>query len=232
MGASGEGSGSRAARSRGKTRPILTTALARAGRRDAATVTAGRTKGVERPTDQAGGLRPRRTPLTRSLAGPHDPHSARATHSHGSFAPGSAPDAPSETLLVAEAVATALESLTVLERHTGEVADAFRWNRLGDAQHGLAELVQSTQSLLQLAAMVAQATGVDFGTLCGPEGLRAKDDTSDALDLIIEQQLADDWAALSDTLDQDFTSVLTQWRLVFETLGGMPPQGGPGGRAA
>ncbi len=191
MGASGEGSSSRAARLRGKTRPILTTALARARRRGAATVTADRTKGVERPTQVDAG-----------------------------------------TLLIAEAVATALESLTVLERHTGEVADAFRWNRLGDAQRGLAEIVQSTQSLLQLAAMVAQATGVDFGTLCGPEGLRAKDDTSEALDLIIEQQLADDWAALSDTLDQDFISLLTQWRLVFETLGGLPPQGGPGGRAA
>jgi hypothetical protein len=142
------------------------------------------------------------------------------------------PRADPGTLLVAEAVATALESLTVLERHTQEVAEAFRWNRIADAQRGLTDLVQSTQTLLQIAAMVAQATGVDFATLCGPDGLRAQDDTGTTVDLIIERQLALDWTGLAEALDQDFTSVLTEWRLVFETLGGVPSGDRPGGRAA
>src|SRR5262245_55993706 len=151
-------------------------------------------------------------------------HSTTPPRLHTSASPGS--------LLLAEAVATALESLSVLERHTQEVADAFRWDRIGEAQRGLTDLIHSTQTLLQVAAMVAQATGVDFATLCGPDGLRAQDDTSAVLDLIIAQQLADDWTGLSDTLDQDFTSMLAQWRLVFETLCGPPADGGPGGRAA
>ena len=139
---------------------------------------------------------------------------------------------PVRVPLVDEAIATAIDSVDVLERHTQEVADAFRWERLEEAQLGLTELVQSTQTLLRLAGVTAHASGVRLEDLRNPRGARVDDNTHAAVELIIEQQVAGDWAALADTLDDDFTAALTEWRQVFEALAQSTTDDDPPGRAA
>jgi hypothetical protein len=183
----------RSGATRAKTRPIPLGGARHRRRPQRLSVTAARTKGVERPTTQA-------------------------------------PDGPE--VLVAEAIATALDSLDVLERHTQEVADAFRWERVAEARQGLVDLVQSTQTLLKVAAIAAQTAGARLEALFGRNGSRPDEDTLAVVDLIIEQQIAGDWAALAETLDHDFTAALGQWRQVFETIGQTAPDDEPPGRAA
>jgi len=143
-----------------------------------------------------------------------------------------APSAPTDRAVLDDAIATAIDCVELLERHTQEVADAFRWERLDEARHGLTELVQSTQMLLRLAAVTAQASGVRLEEMPGRRGARVDESTHAAVELIIEQQLAGDWAALAETLDDDFTAALTAWRQVFEALARTSPDGDPPGRAA
>lgn len=135
-------------------------------------------------------------------------------------------------LLVAEAVATAVGSLETLDRDIHEVADAFRGDRVAEGRQGLAELILTTQTLLKLAAMTAEATGANLDQLCGRDGSRTDEDTRAAVERIIEQQLAGDWAALADTLDQYFTPALAQWRPVFVALGQIMPSSDLSGRTA
>jgi hypothetical protein len=139
---------------------------------------------------------------------------------------------PGNQTVLDDALATAIDCVELLERHTQEVADAFRWERLDEARHGLTELVQSTQMLLKLAAVTAQASGVRLEEIPGRRGARVDESTHAAVELIIEQQLAGDWAALAETLDDDFTAALIEWRRVFEALARATPDGDPPGRAA
>jgi hypothetical protein len=103
---------------------------------------------------------------------------------------------------------------------------------VAEGQRGLADLVQSIQTLLKLASMTAQATGHDLQSLCGPDGSRADEDTRSAVEHVIDRQLADDWVGLADTLEQELMEALTQWRLVFEALGAGSADDDPPGRAA
>jgi hypothetical protein len=48
---------------------------------------------------------------------------------------------------------------------------------------------------------------------------------------LIRQQLLQDWDALADTLDREFTDALAAWRTVFDSLV-IPPDRGPLGDAA
>jgi hypothetical protein len=139
---------------------------------------------------------------------------------------------PGNQTVLDDALATAIDCVELLERHTQEVADAFRWERLDEARHGLTELVQSTQMLLKLAAVTAQASGVRLEEIPGRRGARVDESTHAAVELIIEQQLAGDWAALAEALDDDFTAALIEWRRVFEALARATPDGDPPGRAA
>jgi len=134
--------------------------------------------------------------------------------------------------LITEAVGTALGSLEAVEWHIQEVADAFRWGRIPEGQGGLSDLVHSIQTLLKLASMTAQATGQDLPSLCGPDGLRADEETRSAVEHVIDRQLADDWVGLADALEQELMYALAQWRLVFEALGAGSPDDDPPGRAA
>jgi hypothetical protein len=143
-----------------------------------------------------------------------------------------APPAPANQTVLDDAIATAFDCIELLERHTQEVADAFRWEHIDEARQGLTELVQSTQMLLRLAAVTAQASGVHLAEIPGRHGARVDESTHAAVELIIEQQLAGDWAALAETLDDDFTAALMAWRQVFEALARVPPDGDPPGRAA
>jgi len=196
-----------------KNRQIPRSAVSARSGRPAVALTAGRIKGVE-PSTRTGDRAPRKTVTTTAPR------------------PASAPGSSAEAALIAEAVGTALGSLEVLEWHIQEVADAFRWSRVAEGQRGLADLVQSIQTLLKLASMTAQATGHDLPSLCGPDGLRADEDTRSAVEHVIDRQLADDWVGLADTLEQELMEALTQWRLVFEALGAGSSDDDPPGRAA
>lgn len=131
--------------------------------------------------------------------------------------------------LVREAVDTALDSLEALELQARDVARRFRRQTLDEAQMGLAQLVQSTQTLLKLAAMTAGATGTDLEAVCETHNLAADKQTHDALSHLIGRQLERDWHGLARVIDHSFIGVLRAWRSVFQVLGGST---GPYGHAA
>jgi hypothetical protein len=141
------------------------------------------------------------------------------------------PDAalPTEAL-VKEAMDTALESVDTLEHQARDIARRFRRGARAEAQLGLTHLMQSTQTLLQLASMAATAIGTDIETVCARNDLHAEAQTNTALHELIRQQLAEDWTALATALDRAFTGALDAWRRVFIALGGTPT--GPYGHAA
>ena len=146
-----------------------------------------------------------------------------------------APDAPvpeGNPALVAEACATALQSLDVLERHARDVADGFRWGHLVEAHQGLVALVESTQTLLRLAAMAAAVGGFDLLVLCRLADRSADEETRTAVDGIVTAQLRRDWPALAAGIDGPYVSALGQWRAVFERLMAQVGDGLPGGHAA
>ncbi len=126
---------------------------------------------------------------------------------------------PAVPTLIAEAVATALQSLDVLEGHAIEVASDFRIADIAQAQRGLRNLVQSTRTLLRLAAMAAHATGTDVRALCRATESEADTQTQNALDLLTAMIVAKDWPALAGLLEMEFASALGEWRAIFEALG-------------
>jgi hypothetical protein len=134
-----------------------------------------------------------------------------------------------------EAVALSLRTLEDLQRRTRDVAACFRWNKVREANHGLGELVQTTQTLLRLAVVAAQAAGADLRHLCAAGGSHVDEDTLSAVDLLIAKQLASDWIAVADTLDRAFAPALSEWRGVFESLAATAGNDDPddlGGHAA
>lgn len=131
--------------------------------------------------------------------------------------------------LVREAVDTALDSLEALELQARDVARRFRRLAVDEAHLGLSQLVHGTQTLLQLAAMTAIATGVDLDTVCEAHGLTAEAETHSALASLIGRQLEHDWHGLARVIDHSFVRVLDAWRMVFHILGGTA---GPHGHAA
>ena len=136
------------------------------------------------------------------------------------------------TILIAGAVATALQSLEALERQSHEAADDFRFERVDSGRRSLRNLVQSTRTLIRLAAMTAHVTGTDVHTFCRATGCPADERTQNALDLLTARLLAKDWIALGALLDEEFTGALDAWRTFFEALGSFCHDGGPGGMAA
>lgn len=125
---------------------------------------------------------------------------------------------------VRDAIGAALGSLAVLEHHAQEVAEGFRWNQIKDANRGLADLVQSTQTLLALAGATARATGHEFEDLCGTGGQRPDEEIRLAVYRLIECEEGEDWMGLADTLDQSFVPALGQWRDIFGRIGdSLPP---------
>lgn len=124
------------------------------------------------------------------------------------------------TALVREAIDTALDSLDALEHQARDVARRFRRQALDEAHTGLAHLVQSTRTLLELAAMTADATGTDIETVCETHGLAAEAETHQALACLIGRQLEHDWHGLARVIERSFVALFATWRLVFEALGG------------
>jgi hypothetical protein len=139
---------------------------------------------------------------------------------------GSGPTGSATLPAVEDAVTLALETLELLQQRSHAVADAFRWNQIGDANRGLSEIVQSTGTLLRLAVAAAHATGADLAELCTTHGTRIDLDTCAAVDRLIALQFANDWTGVADTLDDDFSPALAQWRFVFEALASGDDDGG------
>ncbi|MCC7044658.1 MAG: hypothetical protein IT183_12405 [Acidobacteria bacterium] len=175
-------------------------------------LTAGRRDGVGGPT-----------------IGRWSPHQSGRLHDDGS-APAMTDAQPLPTAaLLREAIDTALDSLDALELQARDAARRFRRHAIDDAQHGLAQLVESTQTLLKLAAMTAGASGTDIETLCAEHDIAAERATHAALSAMIGRQLEHDWHGLARVIEQPFTAALHAWRAVFLALDGTT---GPCGTAA
>lgn len=131
--------------------------------------------------------------------------------------------------LVREAVDTALDSLAALDSQARDTARRFRRQAVDEAQHELAQLVQSTQTLLKLAAMTADASGTTIDVVCETHGIDAEPRTQAALSQMIGRQLEHDWHGLARVIEQSFVGALNAWRDVFEAMSTSP---GPCGTAA
>jgi hypothetical protein len=138
-------------------------------------------------------------------------------------------EAPSPEL-VRRAVAAAAMALGSLDRQAREVATRFRVAPGAQAQQGLTHLVESTQTLLKLAAMIARATGADLEALSVASG-NAATRTSESVTALIRHQLMHEWDDVARTLDDTFVRALAAWRLVFSALD-TPTDPGPMGHAA
>lgn len=131
--------------------------------------------------------------------------------------------------LVREAIDTALDSLDALEHQARDTARRFRRLAIDDAQGGLAHLIESTQTLLTLAAVTAEASGTDVTSVCARHDLTVEDDTRTALSAMIGRQLEHDWHGLARAIDQSFTAALGGWRQLFRAI---DATAGPWGDAA
>jgi hypothetical protein len=124
--------------------------------------------------------------------------------------------------MVAEAVATALQSLKALHRHAVEVAGQFRQGQTTPARQGLRDLVHGTETLVQLAALSAQVLGLDLCSIPDADGMRAESDTRAVVDQLMAQLLGQDWQGVAQTLEADFVGALGEWAAVLEALGDTP----------
>lgn len=131
--------------------------------------------------------------------------------------------------LVQEAVDTALDSLDVLEAQARDTARRFRRAALDEAQVRLADLVNSTRTLIALAGMAAEASGTTLESLSEAHGLGVERQTQSALGAMIARQLDRDWAGLARALETPFVEALDGWRRIFLALDGST---GPMGSAA
>lgn len=139
------------------------------------------------------------------------------------------PGAPSAEL-IGQAVAAAGMALRTLDRQARDVASEFRVSPGARAQQGLAHLVDSTHTLVRLAAMTARAAGADLQALSEASG-NAAGRTADAVTALVRHQLTHEWDDLAETLDGSFVRALAAWRLVFGALEA-PADPGPMGHAA
>jgi hypothetical protein len=134
--------------------------------------------------------------------------------------------------LVAEAAATGIESLGLLEQRAFEAALDFRWNRVVSGRRGLGDLVNGIQSIVTLAVSAAEATGVDLECLCAIDGRGASEATRRAVTGLIADQQSEDWNGLANTIEQRFIPALDCWRAVFDALTGANDDFDPSGFAA
>lgn len=192
-------------------RPISSKLRVRPTRAAALRLTAGRTDGVGEPT----------------IGGPSTAASAVVEPSADALTPDTSPLPTSA--LVREAIGTALDSINALEHQARDTARRFRRQTLDDAHQGLAHLVESTQTLLKLAVMIADATETDVERVCADHGLTVDADTQTALSALIARQLERDWFGLARALDESFVPVLRGWRALLLALDG---SSGPWGHAA
>ena len=134
--------------------------------------------------------------------------------------------------LVLEATAIAFQVLDLLERYAREVAADFRKADVASAQRGLCNLVQSTRTLLRLAALAAHVKGTNIRALCHDMGSTADRQAQDALDQVTALLVSRDWAELAVLLERDYHGTLAEWRTIFGTLAESTFEPDPDGCAA
>jgi hypothetical protein len=134
--------------------------------------------------------------------------------------------------LVAEAMATGLEAVRLLERRADETARAFRWGRTDDGRRGLAALIQGTHALVQLISAAVEEMGRDLDEWCESAGLDAARDTRRAVMSLVAAQMGGDRHAIAGTIERRFAPALAAWRSVLDAFGGAPDDPSPYGHAA
>lgn len=117
--------------------------------------------------------------------------------------------------LVREAIDTALVSVDALELQARDTARRFRRLAVTDAQASLAQVIESTQTLLKLAVATASACGTDVTSECTRHGLTVESDTRQALSAMIGRQLEHDWHGLARVIEQSFIAALRGWQHLF-----------------
>jgi hypothetical protein len=134
--------------------------------------------------------------------------------------------------LVAEAMATGLEAVCLLERRADETARAFRWGRTDDGRRGLAALIQGTQALVQLISAAVEDMGRDLDEWCESAGLDAARDTRRAVMSLVAAQMGGDRHAIASAIERGFAPALAAWRGVLDAFGASPDDPSPYGHAA
>lgn len=137
---------------------------------------------------------------------------------------------PSVEALVEQAVDTALETLTRLDRQARRIARGWRARENGEARDGLRDLIAATRTLSTLASAAAKARGLDLAGLCDKQGVAPESATAALLDDLLRHERAGDGRVLAGTLEHHFIDVLDLWRQVLAEIGG--GRLGPSGDAA
>ena len=134
------------------------------------------------------------------------------------------------SLLVIDATTAGLSAITALDVESRGVARRFRFMPGAETERRLVQVVESTQTLLKLAAAAGEVAEVNLEQLCEAHGQAARR-MHDAVAAVIRAQLVSDWEALADALDRDLIPALGAWRRVFAAIAG-PFDAGPSGHAA
>jgi hypothetical protein len=137
--------------------------------------------------------------------------------------------------LILETIGAAVKAVRALDAETRDVARRFRYTPGAEAQRRLAHVVESTQTLLKLAATVASIAGEDLEQLCEDHG-HALVLMHSAVTTAVRAQLTGEWSALAASLEHDLLGALAAWRRVFaaieEPYARRPYDDGPSGHAA
>lgn len=125
-------------------------------------------------------------------------------------------EAPS---LLAEALATATESLPALAEGARQTAAAYRGGA-ADAHLQLTALVAAIHSLIALTTAAANAAKAAQGGKAAADCAVALHchGVESALTALIEQHTAADWGGLADTLDGALAAAVLDWRTVLRAI--------------
>jgi hypothetical protein len=144
-------------------------------------------------------------------------------------------EAHERSLLILDSIGAAVAALSALDAETRDVARRFRYTPGAEAQRRLAHVVESTQTLLKLAAIVASVAGEDLEQLCEDQG-QALIRMHRAVTTAVRAQLTGEWGALAASLEHDLLGALAAWRRVFAAIEAphvrRPYDDGPSGHAA
>jgi hypothetical protein len=134
--------------------------------------------------------------------------------------------------LVATAIATAFESLDMLDRRAQEVVGECRAGHVPEARSALADLVNGLRALVDLADTAADIQGLDLEELGGDAGSRASNVMRAVTNSLIAHQMTGDWRAVGRCIECRFTDALALWRTVVEHLHDLTAGTNPDGHAA
>ena len=113
-----------------------------------------------------------------------------------------------------------MTSIQTIEEQLPLAADALRWRGDGIAGPQLDAIIRHTKKLVLLAALASEVAGVNLKDLRRRDRRVAEtiDDTSDALDMLMECQESGDTQGLADVLTHQVARALFGWRTVFSAI--------------